>query len=146
MNTGTDETQSISMEFDLPHSPAKIWRALTEPALLAKWLMSTDMQPVVGKAFTFTAQPQPGWDGVVNCQMQEIEPHKRLRYSWGSGDLDSTVVTWTLTPTNAGGTLLRLEHAGFHTGKGQARFFEGAKSGWQWMAGQRLIQVLAELP
>jgi uncharacterized protein YndB with AHSA1/START domain len=33
------ETQSISMEFDLPHPPAKIWRALTEPELLAAWLM-----------------------------------------------------------------------------------------------------------
>jgi DNA-binding transcriptional ArsR family regulator len=25
---------SISMEFDLPHPPAKVWRALTEPELL----------------------------------------------------------------------------------------------------------------
>ncbi len=29
------ETRSISMEYDLPHPPAKVWRALTEPELLA---------------------------------------------------------------------------------------------------------------
>jgi len=148
MNSKAEETQSISMEFDLPHAPAKVWRALTEPALLAKWLMPTDMQLLVGKAFTFKspAPPSASWDGIVGCEMQEIEPHKRLRYSWAGGGLDSTVVTWTLTPTESGGTLLRLEHSGFRPGKGEARFFEGAKQGWQWMAGQRLGQVLAEVP
>jgi uncharacterized protein YndB with AHSA1/START domain len=144
MTTNAEETQSFSLEFDLPQAPAKVWRALTEPALLAKWLMPTDMQPEVGKAFTFKTQPQPSWDGIVNCEMQEVEPQKRLRYSWGGNGLD-TVVTWTLSPTKTGGTLLHLEHAGFRTGKGQARFFEGAKQGWQWMAGQRLGAVLAEI-
>lgn len=146
MNAKAEETLSLSMEFHLPHAPAKVWRALTEPALLAKWLMPTDMQPVVGKAFTFKTQPSPSWDGTVSCEMQEIEPHKRLRYSWGGGGLDSTVVTWTLMPTKAGGTLLRLEHSGFRPGEGQAKFFVGAKGGWQWMAGQRLGEVLAEVP
>jgi uncharacterized protein YndB with AHSA1/START domain len=145
MNANAEETKSIAMEIDLPHAPPKVWRALTEPALLAKWLMSTDMQTVVGKAFTFRAPASPQWDGTVNCEMQEIEPQKRLRYSWGGGGLDSTEVTWTLTPTKTGGTLLRLEHSGFRPDKGQARFFEGAKGGWQWMAGQRLGEVLAEM-
>ncbi len=145
MNATPEETQSISMEFDLPHAPAKVWRCLTEPALLAKWLMSTNMQPLIGNAFTFQAPSGPRWDGTVNCEMREIEPHKRLRYSWGGGGLHGTEVTWTLTPTDAGGTRLRLEHSGFRTDQGQARFFEGAKYGWQFMAGQRLGAVLAEL-
>jgi uncharacterized protein YndB with AHSA1/START domain len=29
--SGKDETQSISLTWDLPHAPAKVWRALTEP-------------------------------------------------------------------------------------------------------------------
>ena len=28
-----------------PHPPEKVWRALTEPELLAAWLMGTDMRP-----------------------------------------------------------------------------------------------------
>ena len=146
MNDKTEETQSISMELDLPQAPAKVWRCLTEPALLAKWLMATDLELVVGRAFTFQVPSSPQWDGKVSCEMQEVEPQKRLRYSWAGGGLDGTVVTWTLTPTKTGGTLLHLEHSGFRPEKGQARFFEGAKQGWQYMAGQRLGAVLVDLP
>jgi uncharacterized protein YndB with AHSA1/START domain len=141
------ETQSISLEFDLPHPPAKVWRALTEPELLAKWLMPTDMQPIVGKTFTFKAPLPAGstrWDGVVNCEMKEKDPHKRLSYSWRGGGID-TVVTWTLEATPNGGTLLRLEQSGFRPDKGEARYFEGAKMGWQRMAGQRLAEVLTQV-
>jgi uncharacterized protein YndB with AHSA1/START domain len=142
--THTGDTQSITMEFDLPHAPAKVWRALTDPQLLAKWLMTTDMKLAVGQSFTFKMPPTQGWDGVVSCEMKEIELHKRLRYSWASLGLD-TVVTWTLAPTSKGGTLLRLEQSGFPTGKAQLPYFEGAKMGWQNMAGQRLSQVLGEI-
>jgi uncharacterized protein YndB with AHSA1/START domain len=138
------ETQSFSLEFDLAYPPAKVWRALTEPELLAKWLMTTDMEPVVGKNFTFKQPTAAGgrWDGIVNCEVKEIELHKRLRYSWGGGGLD-TMVTWTLAPTPKGGTLLRLEHSGFAPSDKQA--FEGAKMGWQWMAGKRLPDVLVQV-
>ncbi len=64
---------------------AKVWRALTEPELLAAWLMSTDMRPLVGQGFTFKAEPTPWWDGIVNCEMLEVDPRKRLRYTWRRG-------------------------------------------------------------
>jgi uncharacterized protein YndB with AHSA1/START domain len=143
--TNTDDTQSLTMEFDLPHAPTKVWRALTEPELLAKWLTTADMRLAVGQSFTFKMPPAQGWDGVVNCEMKEIEPHKRLRYSFNSLGL-YTVVTWTLAPTSKGGTLLRLEQSGFSTDKSQRGAFEGAKRGWQSKAGQRLPEVLGEIP
>jgi uncharacterized protein YndB with AHSA1/START domain len=37
--TAPSQTESISFEFDLHHSPEKVWRALTDPALLAEWLL-----------------------------------------------------------------------------------------------------------
>jgi uncharacterized protein YndB with AHSA1/START domain len=79
------ETQSISLEYDLPQPPAKVWRALTEPELLAKWIMANDMRPLVGHSFTFKAQPTPWWDGTVHCEVLEIDLHKRFRYSWRGG-------------------------------------------------------------
>jgi uncharacterized protein YndB with AHSA1/START domain len=142
--TANTDTQSISLQYDLPHPPAKVWRALTEPALLAQWLMATDMRPSVGSGFTFRSDPTPWWDGIVHCEVLELELHKRLRYSWRSGTGPSgldTVVTWTLTPTSTGGTRLALEHSGFQPGNA----FDGASKGWQRMAGERLRAVLGGL-
>jgi uncharacterized protein YndB with AHSA1/START domain len=145
MTTTTEATRSLTMEFDLPHPPAKVWRALTEPALVSKWLMTTDMKLSVGERFKFQSQPVQGWDGVIACEMKEVEPHTRLRYSWGSMGLE-TMVTFTLAPTPKGGTLLKLEQSGFPPAqKGQPPFFEGARMGWQGFAGKRLPEVLAEL-
>ena len=63
------ETQSLSLVYDLAHPPAKVWRALTEPELLAKWVMANDMKPSVGHAFTFRLEPTPWWDGIVYCEV-----------------------------------------------------------------------------
>src|SRR3972149_5337447 len=78
------KTKSFSMEYALPHPPEKVWRALTEPKLLAAWLMVTDLRPLVGNSFTFKADPTPWWDGIVHCEVLELDLHKRLRYSWRS--------------------------------------------------------------
>jgi uncharacterized protein YndB with AHSA1/START domain len=124
-------TQSIAMQIELPHPPAKVWRALTDPALLAKWLMENDIRPMAGESFTFRSQPTKWWDGIVRCDVLAVEPNKRITYSWRSGSppegLD-TVVTWTLTPTSSGGTHLALEHSGFRPSDAQA--FDGAGKGW----------------
>src|SRR4051812_25272120 len=105
------QTESLSFEFELPHSPQNVWRALTEPVLLAQWLLPVlDLKLEPGAAFTFKAQPQPGWDGIVNCRLAEIEPHRKLSYKWVVGDMD-TIVTFTLTPTGSGGTRLSLVHS-----------------------------------
>jgi uncharacterized protein YndB with AHSA1/START domain len=145
MTTNT-ETQSISLEYDFPQAPAKVWRALTDPKLLADWLMTTDLQPRVGNSFTFKAEPTPWWDVIVNCEVLEAEPNKRLTYTWRSGPESSpldTVVTWTLQPTASGGTHLALEHSGFVPSNKFA--FDGANKGWQRMVGEGLRGVLSRV-
>jgi uncharacterized protein YndB with AHSA1/START domain len=137
-------SQSISREYELPFPPAKVWRALIEPELLARWLMNTELRPAVGQSFTFTLEPTPWWDGIVHCEVLELEREKRLSYTWRSGPESSpldTVVTWTLAPTSAGGTWLALEHSGFVPGNQFA--FDGAAKGWQRMVGRQLREVLA---
>jgi uncharacterized protein YndB with AHSA1/START domain len=126
-----DQTKSIVVERMMPHPPEKIWRALTTSDLIAEWLMKNDFQPTVGHRFQFRATPVPGWSGVTNCEVIEVERPTRLVYRWGNGtESDSglrTVVTWTLTPT-ANGTLVRMEHAGFRPQ--DERGYKGMGGGW----------------
>jgi uncharacterized protein YndB with AHSA1/START domain len=48
-----------------PHPIDQVWAALTSSAALAAWLMPNDFQPEVGRTFTFTTKPAPGFDGIV---------------------------------------------------------------------------------
>ena len=123
----TAATRSLVIEKEMPYPPEKIWRALTEGALLKEWLMDNDFQPVVGHKFTFRATPRPNWNGVIECEVLAVEPSKKLSYSWGSLGL-GTVVVWTLAATE-GGTLVRMEQSGFRPD--QEANYKGAKYGWQ---------------
>jgi uncharacterized protein YndB with AHSA1/START domain len=130
-----DDTRSVVVERTMPHPPEKVWRALTQPALIAEWLMSNDFQPVVGHRFNFRAEPQGGWNGVTDCEVLVAEPSSRLAYSWNASgeqaaDGIKSLVTWTLTPVD-GGVHVRMEQAGFRPQDGS--FYQGAAYGWTRM-------------
>jgi uncharacterized protein YndB with AHSA1/START domain len=86
-------TDAIRTDSFFPHPPEKVWRALTNPGLLASWLMPNDFEPRVGHRFTFRTDPVPGhgFDGIVRCEVLELVPARRLRISWAGGGLDTTV-------------------------------------------------------
>jgi uncharacterized protein YndB with AHSA1/START domain len=142
MNATATETKSVVMEREIAHPPEKIWRALTQPHLIAEWLMQNDFKLAMGHRFNLRTQAYGDWNGVIDCEVLAIEPNKTLTYTWesGNGPLRVTsVVTWTLSPT-ATGTHLRMEQSGFRSD--QPQNFAGAKYGWQAFFGN-LEKVLA---
>lgn len=140
----SEDVKTIVVEYDLPHPPAKVWRALTEPKLLAAWLMPNDFSPEVGHRFTFKSKPIREWDGTVDCEVLEVDAPKRLVYSWQGGANEwriDTQVRWTLEAT-ARGTRLTLEHSGFLPIHTQA--FEAMSQGWRGKVAERISQILED--
>ncbi len=121
MSFSDEDTLAVVVEREIPFPAEKVWRALTQPHLIEEWLMKNAFKPVVGHRFDLSAD----W-GMVDCEVQSIEPHKALAYSWNTKDLRSTV-TWTLTPTD-NGTLLRMEQIGFT--QEQLPYYRGASAAW----------------
>jgi uncharacterized protein YndB with AHSA1/START domain len=142
--TAASQVATISFEFDLQHSPQKVWRALTDPELLREWLLPvTGLELTPGTAFMFKTQPYPPWDGTVHCKILEIEAQKKLSYAWVVGDMElDTVVTFTLEPTSSG-TRLSLVQSGFKAEQKQES--GGARYGWKMM-GEKLVELLATIP
>ena len=139
MNEST--LRSIVVEREMPHAPEKIWRALTQSALIEEWLMQNDFEPVAGHKFNFRAQPIMGWNGVTDCEVLELVPHERLAYSWNASgeqaqDGLKTIVTWTLT-ARPNGTHLRMEQSGFRP-QDEAGY-RGMGGGWP-----RILERLEE--
>lgn len=141
--------RDLRLERVYPQPPERVWRALTDRRALSAWLMETDFEPRLGHRFTFRAKPQRGWDGVTYCEVTELDPPRRVAYTWrgGSGKdapltLD-TVVRFTLTPEGSG-TRLTLEHTGF-SGLRSVLVSFLMKAGWTKMLRTRLPDALAAL-
>jgi uncharacterized protein YndB with AHSA1/START domain len=139
--------RSVVVERLMPHSPQKIWRALTQGPLMEEWLMKTDFEPRLGHRFNFRTDPMPYWNGVLDCEVLALEPHESLSYTWNASGAEAanglkTVVTWTLTPTE-GGTLVRMEQSGFRAE--EEANYQGALHGWRRnLAGlERVVAGLA---
>lgn len=115
----------IQLSHFIPHSPEKVWKALTDPEIQADWWAAGDVKPVVGHRFTLDM----GKWGHQPCEVLEVEPVRLLKYSFAPGDT-STTITWRLEPEE-NGTRLHLEHSGFDLESPLARqAFEGMGEGW----------------
>jgi uncharacterized protein YndB with AHSA1/START domain len=99
---------------DFPHSRAKVWRALTDPELMALWGMRPEgFAPVVGTRYKLFGKPNRMWRGFIECEVLEARAPERLRYSWiGSENAAPTQVTYELE-ARGNGTRLTLKHEGF---------------------------------
>jgi len=125
----------IKHDFFYPTTPGVVWEYLTDPELMAQWLMKNDFKPIVGHEFQFRTNPHPdvNFDGTFYCKVLEVDPPKKLSYSWkfGSGDgvLHNSVVNWTLVEKE-GGTELQLIHNGFEKEALFLPLFASMETGW----------------
>jgi uncharacterized protein YndB with AHSA1/START domain len=99
------------------------------------WLMKNNFQPVQGAEFQFKTNPIPSLniDGIMHCKVLEIDPFKKLSYTWncgpGNGQISlESIVVWKLEPT-AKGTELFLEHSGFDKEENIV-LYHGLMYGW----------------
>jgi uncharacterized protein YndB with AHSA1/START domain len=138
--------RSLVVERTMRHLPEQVWRVLTQPAFIDRWLMKNDFELRVGHRFNFRAQPMYGWNGVTDCEVLEIVPNERLVYSWNASgeqavDGLKTVVTWTLTRFE-GGTSVRMEQSGFRPeDEGGYRAMRG---GWPSML-EKMEEVISDV-
>ncbi|WP_275561517.1 SRPBCC domain-containing protein [Streptomyces sp. 5-6(2022)] len=114
---------AIHIVHDYPHSPTKVWRAVTDPALIPLWTATgagarpEGFATTVGTEFQFIAKPKPGWSGIVDCVVLEVDEPRLLRYSWTDhGGGETTEVAYRIEP-HAAGTRFTYDHTGF-TGTG----------------------------
>lgn len=144
MNNSQTTTQSIRVEEFLPHSPARVWKALTDQALIAKWLMPGNFELKLGHQFSFLTDPIPAanFDGNIHCRVLEIDPERKLKITWGEGSLDTTVL-WQLTPEGTG-TRLLMVHDGFDPNNPVHQFaHQGMGNGWRTKVIPTLAKFLA---
>ena len=103
---------------ELPHAPALVWRALTEPAQLKEWAPFDADRNLASPGpvkLTTVGIPTPQ---VSESTVKRAEAPKLLEYEWGGNDL-----RWQLEPAGSG-TRLTLWH------NIDRRFISWGAAGW----------------
>jgi uncharacterized protein YndB with AHSA1/START domain len=127
---------ALDQRFEQPID--QVWRALIDPVVLAEWLLENDFEPRVGKRFTLRCPPIPGWNGRIEAVVLELDPPRRMVWSWSDGFEvgEPTRVTFELRREGSG-TRLTLRH------EGAIDDTHGARLGLGWP--EKLEQLLRAL-
>lgn len=108
----TSESTSVEREIAIAASPETIWELLVDPDEAIRWM---------GQAATYDVRPGGRYEvevipgHVASGEFVEIDPPRRLVYTWGwesgsdSVPPGSTTVEFELVPSGDG-TLLRFRH------------------------------------
>lgn len=119
------DLRTIRVDQKLNHAPHDVWRALTEPDLLASWWAAGDVRPVVGHRFTLDM----GAFGQQTCTVTVVEPEHVFAFTFGEGVLDS-LLTWRIELEGTGSRLF-LEHSGLDVDSPLGlQAFKGMGAGW----------------
>jgi uncharacterized protein YndB with AHSA1/START domain len=137
----------------LPHPPAKVWRALTEPAELSRWypFPATEVDLRVGGTIRFDAGDGPSADrsggAVMAAVITELEPERAFGFRVPARQVlaneDDNLLHFALRP-DGDGCLLEFTHV-FHDRPAAASY----AAGWDaCLTGldQRLAGRPVELP
>ncbi|GAA3595950.1 hypothetical protein GCM10022419_094050 [Nonomuraea rosea] len=119
-----DGRTTLRMQRRLPHPPAKVWRAITQPEHLAHWFPANIT--IDGDRITYGFGPQG--------HITELDPPHVFAHTWGDDEL-----RWELHP-DGDGSILTLTHT-FTDLHGAASF----AAGWHTCI-QALLAHLDERP
>jgi uncharacterized protein YndB with AHSA1/START domain len=123
-----------------------VWRAITEREMMRQWYFDlASFQVEVGFKFDFWGGAPDGIQYQHLCQITEIIPQQKLKYSWQyNGYSGISYVTFELFDEN-GGTRLKLTHTGIDTfpPDNEALAIHNFEAGWDYIINTSLKDFLA---
>lgn len=133
------EKWTLVLVRDLPHPPAKVWKALTDPEQLRAWApfdSDRDLGAVGTANLTTVGAPTPL---VSEAVVKRADQFELLEFNWGGQD-----IRWELEPQGSGGTRLTLWH------NIDRRFIAMGAAGWhicldaldRFVAGQPIGRIV----
>lgn len=133
-NTKTQERPSLSIVRKYAAAPEKVWRAVTEPEMLKKWMAPGDNFKIpvaeaelrVGGRYRIVMHSPDGQVHDVSGVYREIVPNRKLVYTWAWKSTPERESVVTLELRAAGnGTELTLKHEQFADAEARTRHEQG---------------------
>ena len=102
----------VDLTIETPASPGTAWAMITDPERVAAWFTEASGVGRVGDPYRLDF----GDGSVVEGVVVELEPERTFAHTWwwvGSEAHEETLVAWTVTARDDGGTEIRLVHDGW---------------------------------
>ncbi len=136
-----DRSDPITAEQKFNESPDEVWSAITDIDKMVKWYFDNipDFKPEVGFTTRFNVKA-PSRDFLHIWTITEVEPGKRITYSWEFEGIEGYgTSTFEITETE-GGSILRLIAEGMDTFPEEYPEFtrESCQAGWNYFINERL--------
>jgi len=125
----------VEQEIRIDASPELVWRLLSEPAEIARWLPVTAFEPRVGAEFGMKAGAH-----VAFGEVTQFDPPRRVAYTWDWKDNPigaPTEVTFEVAP-NGEASVVRVTHVGFPTAEKAEHHSHG------WTHYEERLRIVAE--
>jgi uncharacterized protein YndB with AHSA1/START domain len=121
----TEQSAAVRLERTIAASPAQVYRAWLDPALLTRWMTPgpytvtrAEVDERVGGHFRiWHADPSGTAAGGFDCELTELVPDQRIVFRWGfvgaqrrDGAAFDSLLTVALREAPDGGTVLTLLH------------------------------------
>ncbi len=125
-------TRSVRHQYYIDRAPAEVFRAITDPAMLIRWLSDTariDLR--TGGSYLLGWKDGPQHSGTV----AGYAPGRRLAltWQWPGIALEGTRLTLSVEPEGRG-TRFTMEHSGFPRLEAWTDLYGGAEWGWAYFA------------
>ena len=99
----TGEAYDLVFERHIARSVDKVWQALTVPERIGDWLTDADVELKVGGLFRLRF---PTHDYAMEGRIVELDPPRRIAWTWPDEKHPDSIVRWELSPDGAGCRLI----------------------------------------
>jgi len=128
----TKSVRSVSHQYFVRAAPDAVFRAISDPAWLTRWLCDrAELSPKKGGAYRLAWNDGPTHTGTVI----DFREGRRiaLAWTWPGVKLTGTVFSLSVEAKDDG-TVLTVEHAGFPRLSRWTELYGGAEWGWTYFA------------
>jgi uncharacterized protein YndB with AHSA1/START domain len=121
-----------------------LWRAVTDPALLARWLGECDgLTLEEGCHFSLRLPARPWFDGAVECEVTHVDDGRTWQMSWSHAELPEPTLARLSVIATPTGSRLEVTHSGFSGGGFKMKILH--LLGWQKVLRFDLARVIKGL-